>query len=376
MKNKMTRILSLVLALMMVLALTSCGQKADSEGEGDSQEATTQEIVDMAGRTLTIPTKVEKVLGNNAMAQNFMYTLAPEKMSSLGSAPSEGEAHFYPDSVKNLPILGDNSGKKVMNPEEVIAAAPDFILHVTMINDEVVAKAEELQQQLNIPIVIVNADLATLGDSYRFVGELIGCEEQAEKLAKYADDVMKDVSDRAASIPEADRVSYYYAEGDAGLQTDPSGSDHTRAFDAVGAVNCVSLEDYDTYFGRAEVSMEQIMQLDPDVVIFCPGDSIFTPGAASICQDLMDGKDVGSWQTLQAVKDGKFYEAPYGLANAIDRPATVNLLYGCQWLGNLLYPDVYDYDMAQVTKDFYSLFYHYELSDAEVETILSRATAR
>lgn len=372
MKKNINRILSLVLALMMVLSLTACGQTP----AGGSEEATTQEIVDMAGRTLTIPTNVEKVMGNNGMAQNFMYTLAPEKMSSLGSKPSEGEQHFYLDSVKNLPILGDNSGKKVMNPEEVIAAAPDFILHVTMISDEAVAKADELQQQLNIPIVIVNADLASLGESYRFVGKLIGCEEQAEKLATYADNVVKDITARAATIPEDSRVSYYYAEGDEGLMTDPSGSDHTRAFDAIGAVNCVTMESYDTYFGRENVSMELIMDLDPDVVIFCPGDSIFTPDATSICQDLMDGKEVGSWQTLKAVKEGKFYEAPYGLHNAIDRPATVNLLYGCQWLGNLLYPDVYDYDMAKVTKDFYSLFYHYDLSDAEVDTILSRATVR
>lgn len=375
MKSKMTRILSVLLALVMLLALVSCGQKPAEEDEGEP-EATTQEITDMAGRTLTIPAKPEKIMGYNAMAQNLMYTLAPEKMSSLGSAPSEGEAYFYPDSVKNLPVLGDNSGKRTMNPEEVIAAAPDFILHVTYINDNMIAKAEELQQQLNIPIVMVSAKLDNIAETYRFVGGIIGCEEQAEKLASYAEKVVKDLSDRAATIADADRVTYYYAEGDDGLQTDPSGSDHTRAFDAVNALNCVTLEDYDAYYGRAGISMEQIMELDPDYVIFCPGDSIFSSDSTSICQNLMDGKDEGNWQVLKAVKEGRYFEAPYGLANAIDRPATVNLLYGSQWLGNLFYPDVFDYDMEAVTKEFYSLFYHYELSDAELATLLSRATVR
>ncbi|MCQ2566439.1 MAG: ABC transporter substrate-binding protein [Clostridia bacterium] len=288
----------------------------------------------------------------------------------------KGVAYFFLYSVTPRPVLGDNSGKRSMNPEEVIKAAPDFILHMADLHDGNLEKVEEMQAQLNIPIVIIDSDMNKMDETFRFIGALIGAEEQAEKLATYTRTVIDDINAKAASIPEDQRVSVYYAEGEDGLQTDPEGSDHSRAFTAVNAKNAAEIEDFDAYYGRVTVSMEQIMEWDPEYVVFCPDDSIFAEGVASICQDLMDGKEVGSWNSLNAVKNNKFFEAPYGLANAIDRPATINLVYGYQWVGNLLYPEVFDYDMNKVTKEFYSLFYHYDMSDEEVAKLLSRASER
>ena len=347
-----------------------------SEPEPAEEEPATIEVVDQAGRTVTIPNHPTKIMGYNAMGQGFLYALAPDKLMSLGSKPSEGEAYFYPDYVNNLPVLGDNSGKRSMNPEEVIKAAPDFILHMADLHDGNLETVEEMQAQLNIPIVIIDSDMNKMDETFRFVGALIGAEEQAEKLAAYTRSVIDDINAKAASIPEDQRVSVYYAEGEDGLQTDPEGSDHSRAFTAVNAKNAAEIEDFDAYYGRVTVSMEQIMEWDPEYVVFCPDDSIFAEGVASICQDLMDGKEVGSWNSLNAVKNNKFFEAPYGLANAIDRPATINLVYGYQWVGNLLYPEVFDYDMNKVTKEFYSLFYHYDMNDEEVAKLLSRASER
>jgi len=39
-------------------------------------------------------------------------------------------------------------------------------------------------------------------------------------------------------------------------------------------------------------------------------------------------------------------------------------------LGNLLYPDVYKYDMAKETREFYKKFYHYDLTDEELTSLL------
>lgn len=47
-----------------------------------------------------------------------------------------------------------------------------------------------------------------------------------------------------------------------------------------------------------------------------------------------------------------------------------------KWLGNLLYPDVFDYDMTAETREFYSLFFHYELTEAEARALLENSTYR
>ena len=55
------------------------------------------------------------------------------------------------------------------------------------------------------------------------------------------------------------------------------------------------------------------------------------------------------------------YEVPTAPFNWFDRPPSVNRMIGIKWLANLLYPNVFRYDMAAEVKDFYAKFYHYNL---------------
>ncbi|NLW07967.1 MAG: ABC transporter substrate-binding protein, partial [Clostridia bacterium] len=50
-----------------------------------------------------------------------------------------------------------------------------------------------------------------------------------------------------------------------------------------------------------------------------------------------------------------------------------NRILGIKWLGNLLYPEIYGYDMTKETREFYKLFYHYDLSDEELTSLLKDA---
>ena len=57
-------------------------------------------------------------------------------------------------------------------------------------------------------------------------------------------------------------------------------------------------------------------------------------------------------------------------------PPSVNRVLGIWWLGNLLYPQLYDYDMTAVAQEYYRLFWHYDLSAEEAAGMLSRSTLR
>jgi len=65
---------------------------------------------------------------------------------------------------------------------------------------------------------------------------------------------------------------------------------------------------------------------------------------------------------------------PGGPYNWMDQPPSVNQVLGVIWLAHLLYPDVFQYDMAAKTRQFYELFYHCELADAQVEALLAGST--
>ena len=57
-------------------------------------------------------------------------------------------------------------------------------------------------------------------------------------------------------------------------------------------------------------------------------------------------------------------------------PPSVNRVLGIWWLGNLLYPELYDYDMVQVAQEYYRLFWHYDLTEEEARQMLSRSTLK
>ena len=53
-------------------------------------------------------------------------------------------------------------------------------------------------------------------------------------------------------------------------------------------------------------------------------------------------------------------------------PPSVNMILGVWWLGQLIYPEVYnDYDMVDIAQEYYDLFWHYDLSEEEAEEMLA-----
>ena len=148
----------------------------------------------------------------------------------------------------------------------------------------------------------------------------------------------------------------YYAEGNEGLNTDPSGSQHTEVFDLVGAVNVAQVKNASA-FGMAAVSIEQVLAWNPHV-IFVASDPSHRPtcGAASRATRLGD---------VSAVKNKEVYQIPHGPFDWFDRPPCPSRILGVRWVGTLLYPNLYHYDMKAETMKFYKLFYQMDLTDAQ-----------
>lgn len=49
---------------------------------------------------------------------------------------------------------------------------------------------------------------------------------------------------------------------------------------------------------------------------------------------------------------------------------------GIQWLSRLCYPDVFDDDIATVTKQYYKTMYGYELGDDECQKLIEKAVPK
>ncbi len=353
------------LAYMLVCALIVCG----IGGCGSDKQATTvmkHTIVDMAGRQVDIPDQIEKIYSVNPLGTTFLYTLAPDKLTGWNYALTPNEKKYINPKYHDLPVLGSYfSNKGSASSEEILRIKPDIIVKMSSVNEAEISSADSLQEQSSIPVIIIDGDITNLDQTYEFMGEIVGEKETAQEMADYCKNIYEPVREKVPHIPQDQIKNVYYAEGPEGLETDPKGSLHTQIIDFVGGNNVAELPTTGV-FGRSLVSMEQVALWDPDLIIVG-----FDPDSDNSFYDNIFSNP--NWKDLKAVKNRDIYAIPQYPFNWFDRPPSVNRVIGVKWMANLLYPDIYDYDITEETKAFYKLFYHCDLTDEEASTLLKQS---
>ncbi len=62
--------------------------------------------------------------------------------------------------------------------------------------------------------------------------------------------------------------------------------------------------------------------------------------------------------------------------NWLSNPPSINMLLGVWWLGNLLYPQYYDYDMTEKAQEAFRILWNYDLSADEAAEMLQNSTLK
>ena len=327
-------------------------EAADAAGE--------REITDMAGRTVVVPDEIETVFSSSTVTAIFMYTLAPNKLLGWNYELNELEKSIILEEYHDLPNFGMGDS---INYEAVIAADPTIAVNVGTINDKMISDCDKLSKSLGVPVVAVDGDLSASAEAYRFMGELLGEEEQAEKLASYAEKTFADIE--KMEVPEDKKVRIYYGNGEDSLETAPAGSAHGQIIDMVNAVNVADLEMGEG--SRVQISAEQLLAWDPDVIVVNGEPKADTSGA-SAAEAILANPDYAS---LKAVQDQQVYGTPNTPFSWMDRPMGPNRIVGIRWLSGLIYPEYLNYNVDEEVKEFFDLFYHVQLTDEKLENIYS-----
>jgi len=345
-----------LLSLVLLLRLPASGQGVRSD----------QRIMtDMAGRTVTVPKKITRVLGMSPVGTILVYTLSPELLAGWNYQPDPGELAFYKEPYNHLPVLGGWFGKNnTGNLEEIVKAHPDVL--ISMGDAMGTAVAERVQQQTHIPVFVLSGELKKLPETYLKAAELLGNQARAAVLAAECRNTLDEIERKIDAIPPEKRRRVYYAEGPTGLETEPGASVHSEALLFAGAQNVAAVPNQQGY-GHTPVSMEQVLLWNPEIII-SGYDHTSSPGEfyTKVWSDPV-------WKNVAAVRNRQVYEAPQYPFNWIDRPPSVNRIIGIKWLANLFYPDLFPYDMRKETRHFYETFYHVNLTDAQLNQILATA---
>jgi len=335
-----------------------------------SNTSQTRQITDMVGRTLAVPSSVDRVASTSPPVTNLVYMLDPDKLIGWNSATNT--TMYMPDKYKNLPVIGGWFGTFTGNYETFISMNPDLVFEAYAANgmnmqgtDANSSIAVRQKNMGSIPVVGISdsTDATKYTPEIRYVGDLLGGEARtnADKMIEFYTDALNKVNNTTTTIPNGEKKRVYYAEGPKGLQTEPKGSAHAQLIDVCGGDNVCNLPiTLGNGMGMTAVSMEQVIQWNPDVII-CADPTFY----ASVYNDSL-------WQNIPAVKNKQVYMVPKAPESWMDRPPGVNQIIGIPWMAKVLYPEKFkDIDMKSMTKEFYTDFYHYNLTDDETTKILA-----
>jgi iron complex transport system substrate-binding protein len=318
----------------------------------------TRAFVDSAGRRVEVPARIERVFAAGPPATVLIYTLARDTLLGWFRPLTLDERSYIPARYADRPTLGKLTGRSnVPNLEVVRDAKPDVIVDYGPIQPKDVALAERIQRETGVPYVLIDGGLSAIPKAYELAGELLGAQARAGELGRHAERVLARVDERVARVPTERRPAVYYGRGAKGLDTEL-----IESLDRLGARNVAT--------GAIErgplvpVSIEQVRAWEPEVMLAF--DARFVAGA---------GSDP-AWQSIRAVRDGRVYRVPTAPFGWLDTPPSVNRLIGLEWLGRVLYPDLFPEDLRAEARAFYALFYQHALDDEQLDALLGEARAR
>lgn len=333
---------------------------AQKETETDGEE-NLRSFTDSLGREFMLEKELTSVAVSGPLAQIAVFALAPDRLAGIALEWNQAAEQYLDTEYYHLPVLGQlYGGKGEMNLEELLAANPQVIIDFGEPKKSAAEDLDALQEQIGIPFVHITGTLATMDDAYRKLGELLGMEEEAELLAEYCSSNYEEVLALADSV-EKERL--LYVTGEDGLNVICQGSYFAEVIDLLSD-NIAAAENVSSKGSGNEVDMEQILNWNPDVIIFSD---------MSIYDKVETMED---WKNISAIQTGRYYEVPIGPYNWLGFPPSVHRLLGMWWMMKTVYPEAAQYDLYEKAAEYFDLFYHCELTQEQYNALMAKSVGK
>lgn len=354
--------ISIVLVICLVFTLlVGCGNSSSNSTNSSNSTASKpdkQTITDMGGTKVEVPTKI------NAIADGW--PAHNEVLVMLGQGNKI--VSTVENAVKGRPWLSvvNPQMKKAslaftstdVNTEELLKAKPDIAFVPTK---NLISKPTDA----GIPTVYLTfTTFDGLKDCFKLSGKILGAdaEKKANNYIKYLDDKLKSIQAVTSKIPENQKPKVLHITSLNPLTIDGTNTIIDSWIKVAGGINAAS-----NVSGNSKVvSMENILQWNPDVIIFS-SNTVNNPTDRNTAIEKLSSDP--TWSKINAVKNKKMYVNPDG-AFLWDRYGAEEALQ-IQWAAKTLYPDKFtNIDMTKETKSFYKTFLNYNLTDNQTDRIL------
>ena len=379
----MKRIVSLLLAFVLVTSLCACGAQnaaaptAAPEAPTAAPETTAATaspevtVTDMIGREVTVlPGSYSKVVCIGAGALR-MYTYIGDVANlagvedidntTLSERPKMFDSVARPymracgETFQNLPSCGVGGPMaQSAEAEKILACNPDIVIS----EFEDVDKANALQEQLGVPVITLSSGKRSVFDEKFYgcmdlLGKVFGKEEKAAQLVKFVQDEAAAISARVADIPEENKPSVYICGlGNWGTTNHLMTAESYVSFEIAGVKNVVSGLGME---GVGPIEEEKFVELGADM------DIIIMDAAAVKNIKPLYAEDPTIFDTCKAWQDGEVYlEMAYNAYYTNYEIALINTWF----IAKTVYPEAFaDIDLTAKTNEVTKMFLGAELAD-------------
>ncbi|WP_342508329.1 ABC transporter substrate-binding protein [Sporosarcina sp. FSL K6-2383] len=320
--------LSFVFVFMLAI-LTACGTDNGStgtvQGEGTDEgaakvtgeviEAFPVTITDDAGREVTIESEPQSIVSIQTSNTEILYALGVgERMIGVSDYCN------YPEEALSVQKVGGQD----MDAELILSLLPDIVFVTTYHHD---THGNILKQYEEAGItVVVTGSASTFDDVYKTMGMIA----QATGTSEKADEIIDDMKDRRAAVE--DKVKGITDKKKVWVEVAPAPDIFTTGqntfmhemLEAINATNAA--EDQD---GWVKMTEEEIVQLNPDVIITTYGYYIDNPAEQVLARD--------GWAEVTAIKNEQVFDVD---SDTVTRPGP-RLIEGVETLAKIIYPEVF-----------------------------------
>lgn len=301
-------------------------------------------VVDVLGRSVTVPRNPQRVIGSGSGALRLLVYLqaqdrtvaadsAEKRVPTLGVLVATRPYSIANPQFQDLPTFGEFRG---MDNPELIAGLnpqPQVIFKVSPLAGP---HPDQLTEKTAIPVVGLEYGNLTdkkeqFYETLRTMGHILGVDDRAEEVIAFFENTLADLEKRTAGIPEGDRPSCYIggvaSRGAHGFTSTEPGY---PPFLYTGAKNVAATPGESTST-VVQISKEKLLEWDPEI-LFVDLSTTTVGGEGGSLHQL---KSDPALSALTAVEKGKIWGVlPYN-------SYTINygsVLANGYFVGKVLYP--------------------------------------
>lgn len=312
--------------------------------------AQTRSVVDMTGRTVAVPLKVNKVVtaGGTPAVNSFLFALGcADKiqngmLKNISGKTWRFQSVFAPQTASALVVSSPGPDWNV-NPESLRSLPHDVAFVVSK------TSAESLASKGFCVVALYWNDDESIKKTITLLGDVMGVPDKAKAYNKYYDDTLSAIAKRVDGEKRKPKALYMRYKN----LSLPMVSTATWMIENAGGINVArGVKDH------AIVSIEQVIGWNPDFLFVWSADEV-----EGVYQD----KRLSS---VSAVKNKKVFVVPTGAH--VWTNYTPEQPLAVLWAAEKFYPSKFvDAPIKKAAFDFYARFFNYRLSDEQLMQILN-----